>query len=49
MDQIVRRENGLAMKTTRVPMRFDGNRFASSVGSPKIGEHTARIVEEFNL
>ena len=49
MEQTVFRTDGLAIKTTRVPMRFDGERYASAVGSPKVGEHTDAIVREFDL
>jgi CoA:oxalate CoA-transferase len=49
MEQTVFRGDGLAMKTTRIPMRFDGERFASPTGSPKVGEHTEAIVKEFDL
>jgi CoA:oxalate CoA-transferase len=49
MEQTVYRKDGLAMKTTRLPMRFNGERFASAIGSPKVGEHTERIVREFSL
>jgi CoA:oxalate CoA-transferase len=49
MEQMVYRTNGLAMKTTRVPMRLNGERFASSIASPKLGEHTESIKREFGL
>jgi CoA:oxalate CoA-transferase len=49
MEQTVYRSDGLAMKTTRLPIRFDGERFASAIGSPKVGEHTKKIVQEFCL
>ena len=49
MEQTVYRKDGLAMKTTRVPMRFNGERFASSLGSPKLGEHTEKIMQELSL
>lgn len=49
MEQVVYRRNGIATKTTRLPMRFNGERFSSSKGSPRIGEHTERISREFSL
>jgi crotonobetainyl-CoA:carnitine CoA-transferase CaiB-like acyl-CoA transferase len=49
MEQTVYRKDGLAMKTTRLPMRFNGERFTSSVGSPKVGEHTEKIMRELIL
>jgi CoA:oxalate CoA-transferase len=49
MEQTVYRKDGLAMKTTRLPMRFNGERFASPIGSPKVGEHTEQISQEFSL
>jgi CoA:oxalate CoA-transferase len=49
MEQTVYRKDGLAMKTTRVPIRFNGERFSSPIGSPQIGEHTEELVREFSL
>ena len=49
MEQTVFREDGLAIKTTRIPMRFDGERYASTIGSHKVGEHTESIAKEFDL
>ena len=49
MEQTVFRSDGLAMKTTRIPMRFDGERYANPIGSPKVGEHTDSIAKEFSL
>jgi len=49
MEQTVFRKDGLALKTTRIPMRFDGERYASAMGSPKVGEHTDAITKEFDL
>ncbi len=49
MEQTVFRSDGLAMKTTRIPMRFEGERYANPIGSPKVGEHTDSIAKEFNL
>jgi len=45
----VRREDGPALKTTRCPITLDGRRFKSQRGAPRVGQHTARIVAEFDL
>ncbi len=37
------------LKTTRCPIRIDGNILFSSVMAPKLGQHTAAIEKEFNL
>jgi crotonobetainyl-CoA:carnitine CoA-transferase CaiB-like acyl-CoA transferase len=39
----------LAMRTTRCPIRIDGELLTSPVPAPRIGEHTAAIVKEFDL
>jgi len=49
MEQTVRRGDGFAYRTTSCPLRLDGERPQSAVGSPKLGEHTARIAKEFSL
>jgi crotonobetainyl-CoA:carnitine CoA-transferase CaiB-like acyl-CoA transferase len=38
-----------AMRTTRCPIRIDGELLTSSVAAPRIGEHNQAIAEEFNL
>jgi len=38
---------GSVLRTTRCPIRIDGNVFKSQRPAPKIGEHTAEIMEEF--
>jgi CoA:oxalate CoA-transferase len=40
---------GSLMRTTRCPIRVDGEIFKSPVPAPRIGQHTARIAEEFGL
>jgi CoA:oxalate CoA-transferase len=45
----VRRGNGAALRTTRCPIRIDGQIFTSAKGSPKIGEHNIAIEQEFVL
>lgn len=47
--QEVRRDNGATLKTTRCPIRIDGQRLTAPRGAPKVGEHTATIRREFNL
>lgn len=45
----VQREDGPVMKTTRCPITVDGVRFKSRLGAPRIGQHTEKIAQEFNL
>lgn len=45
----VERENGPSLKTTRCPITLDGQRFKSTRGAPRVGQHTARIAAEFGL
>lgn len=47
MVQEVTRKNGTKMLTTRCPIRIDGQLFKSETGSPYVGGHNARIMEEF--
>lgn len=47
MTQVVTRTGGAALKTTRCPIRIDGELLLSPVGSPKIGEHTQAIKTHF--
>ncbi|HXG24728.1 MAG TPA: CaiB/BaiF CoA-transferase family protein [Chthonomonadales bacterium] len=49
MVQYVRRANGAGLETTRCPIRIDGEILMNEMGSPKIGEHTEQIIQEFNL
>ena len=49
MEQTVHRGDGFAYRTTACPIRIDGGRPRSDLGSPKLGEHTAKIQQEFNL
>lgn len=48
MTQRVSRANGAALTTTRCPIRIDGELLRSPVGAPKVGEHTAEIVNELH-
>jgi crotonobetainyl-CoA:carnitine CoA-transferase CaiB-like acyl-CoA transferase len=49
MDQSVRRGDGFKYKTTCCPIRLDGQRSKSKLGSPKLGEHTSNVATEFRL
>jgi crotonobetainyl-CoA:carnitine CoA-transferase CaiB-like acyl-CoA transferase len=49
MEQTVRRGDGFEYKTTACPLRFDGGRPFAATGSPRLGEHTEAITEEFTL
>jgi crotonobetainyl-CoA:carnitine CoA-transferase CaiB-like acyl-CoA transferase len=37
------------MRTTRCPIRIDGEVLTSPVAAPRIGEHNQAIAEEFKL
>ena len=45
----VKREDGPTMKTTRCPITIDGQHFKSSLGAPRVGQHTDKIKAEFGL
>jgi crotonobetainyl-CoA:carnitine CoA-transferase CaiB-like acyl-CoA transferase len=50
MVQEVGREDGARLRTLRVPLRFEGARPTGKVrAAPLVGEHTARLREEFGL
>jgi CoA:oxalate CoA-transferase len=54
MVQTVRRpaspnQPGTVMRTTRCPIRIDGERYTSETPAPRIGEHNQNIAEEFGL
>ncbi|CDF79864.1 L-carnitine dehydratase/bile acid-inducible protein F [Formosa agariphila KMM 3901] len=49
MDQEVETSDGISMKTTRCPIRIDGNRIFNKKSAPKVGEDNALIEKEFNL
>ena len=42
-------EPELTMRTTRCPIRIDGELLTSSTPAPRIGEHNAQLIDEFNL
>jgi len=46
MLQEVTMGDGFHYETTRCPIRIDGERLTATKGSPKLGEHTAKILEE---
>ncbi len=49
MVQEVVRRPGVSLKTTRCPIRIDGEILRSSAGAPTVGQHTKEIIREFSL
>lgn len=49
MLQTVTREDNVAISTTRSPLRINGRRTRVERAAPRIGEHSARIREDFGL
>ena len=49
MLQTVTRDDGIAIQTTRSPIRVDGKRMQTRRAAPKIGEQSAAIRAEFGL
>lgn len=49
MLQTVIMSDGYSYRTTRCPIRIDGEILTSKVGSPKLGEHSKKIIEDLNL
>ncbi|MBJ7880139.1 CaiB/BaiF CoA transferase family protein [Gelidibacter salicanalis] len=49
MIQNVKMGDGFEYKTTRCPIKIDGEYLTSSLGSPILGEHNAKIANEFNV
>lgn len=49
MEQEVITVSGIKMKTTRCPVRVDGERITSSMGAPSLGEHNLEIEKKFGL
>jgi crotonobetainyl-CoA:carnitine CoA-transferase CaiB-like acyl-CoA transferase len=37
------------MRTTRCPIRIDGEIYKYESGAPRVGQHTAKIMEQFGL
>ncbi len=48
-EQTVTLAGGSQVKTSRCPIRIDGERFYSPQGSPRIGQHNEQIRSEFGL
>lgn len=48
-EQVVTREDGPSLRTTRCPITIDGQTPRSPLGAPRVGQHTGRIREEFGL
>jgi crotonobetainyl-CoA:carnitine CoA-transferase CaiB-like acyl-CoA transferase len=49
MVQDVSRRSGVSLRTTRCPIRIDGEILKNSQGAPRLGEHTQQIAREFSL
>lgn len=49
MIQTVGCEKGDGIRTTRCPIRIDGELLKSSRGAPKIGQHTSELIAKFAL
>ncbi len=49
MQQEIQSCKGTVIKTTRCPIRIDGEIYKSSTGAPGIGQHGAGIIKEFSL
>lgn len=49
MIQDVKRDSGASLRTTRCPIRIDGEILKSSLAAPRVGEHNDLIAREFNL
>jgi CoA:oxalate CoA-transferase len=49
MVQHVSRRSGVSLRTTRCPIRIDGEILKNAHGAPRLGEHTQQIAREFSL
>lgn len=49
MQQEIRTSKGTTVKTTRCPIRIDGEVYKSPAGAPAVGQHGAEIIREFSL
>jgi CoA:oxalate CoA-transferase len=49
MELKVKTSNGLSIRTTRCPIRVDGQLSVSEIGAPVLGEHNALINAQFGL
>lgn len=45
MEQVITRNNGTEVKTTRCPIRINGKVLVSAKGAPKLGEHNTDVVK----
>ena len=48
-EQEVTRPDGPSLKTTRCPIRIDGEVYKCPLGAPRVGQHSDAIREEFQL
>ncbi len=48
-EQQVTRDDGPTLRTTRCPIRIDGELYKSPRGAPRVGQHTSQIQTEFSL
>jgi crotonobetainyl-CoA:carnitine CoA-transferase CaiB-like acyl-CoA transferase len=49
MEITVQSSNGVKVKTTRCPIRVDGNMLQSTLGAPLLGEHNVEIEKTFGV
>ncbi|WBU59906.1 CaiB/BaiF CoA transferase family protein [Paracoccus albus] len=49
MLQVVTRDDGVSIETTRSPLTLDGKRPANGRAAPKVGDHSDQIRKEFGL
>src|SRR5690606_22706398 len=49
MEMTVSTTQGLSLKTTRCPIRVNGEKLTATQGAPLLGEHTDAITREFGL
>jgi crotonobetainyl-CoA:carnitine CoA-transferase CaiB-like acyl-CoA transferase len=49
MELNVKTSKGLSVKTTRCPIRIDGQLLVSETGAPTLGEHNQKIDEQFGI
>jgi crotonobetainyl-CoA:carnitine CoA-transferase CaiB-like acyl-CoA transferase len=49
MELEIKTTNGLSIKTTRCPIRIDGEILTSGIGAPLIGEHNLQIEKQLGL
>ena len=41
--------DGSRLRTTRCPIRIDGEIYKSKIGAPHVGQHTSKLIAEFGL